>query len=472
VEYLPISLLLVDQPVLLVGAGKIATRKARLLVNAGARLTVVAPRISAELSELLDKHGGHWQQARYQEGDLHGKKLAVAATNDEVVNQQVYRDAAARNLPVNVVDAPQYCTFIFPAIIDRSPVTIAVSSSGRSPVLARHLRRQIEMLVPAGYGRVAEFAGRLRGRVQQAIGAETPRRLFWERAIDGVIGEQVLSGNEDRAEQLLNQHLADSSDLHGGEVYLVGAGPGDPDLMTFKAMRLLQSADVVLYDRLVSPAIVDMSRRDAERIYVGKRRAEHTLPQTEINQLLVNLAQQGKRVVRLKGGDPFVFGRGGEEIELLARHGIPFQVVPGISAANGVACYAGIPLTHRDYAQSVRFVAGHLRNGTLEHDWGQFRSPNETLVFYMGLLGLPTICRELLAHGRDRDTPVALIEQGTSINQRVLVGTLTTITGIVEREQPSAPTLIIIGDVVQLHEQLCWFGRSSLHSQAVAESKG
>ena len=238
----------------------------------------------------------------------------------------------------------------------------------------------------------------------------------------------------------------------------MGAGPGDPDLLTFKALRLLQSADTVLYDRLVSPGIVEMARRDAERIYVGKRRADHSLPQQDINRLLVDLALQGKRVIRLKGGDPFIFGRGGEEIELLAAHGIPFQVVPGITAASGAACYAGIPLTHRDYAQSVRFVAGHLKDGKLEHDWSRFQTTNETLVFYMGLVGLPVICAQLQAHGRPGSTPAALIERGTLVEQRVIAGTLATLADLVEREEPRAPTLLIIGDVVRLHDRLRWFG--------------
>ena len=231
-------------------------------------------------------------------------------------------------------------------------------------------------------------------------------------------------------------------------------------MLTFKAARLLQSADVVLYDRLVSPAIVDMARRDAERIYVGKRRSDHSLKQAEINQLLVDLAQQGKRVVRLKGGDPFIFGRGGEEIELLAQLSIPFQVVPGITAANGAACYAGIPLTHRGYAQSVRFVAGYLKGDSIEHDWSQFQSPIETLVFYMGSVGLPIICQQLQAYGRSPDTPIALVERGTLIDQRVIVGTLATMADIVARAKCKAPTLIIIGDVVRLHDNLSWFGQT------------
>ena len=407
-QYLPICMRLQDAPVVLVGGGSVATRKARLLLRAGANLTVVSPEIAGELERLLAEHGGVWQQSRYQETDLHGRKLVVAATPDRITNELVYREATALSIPVNVVDSPELCTFIFPSIVDRDPMLIAISSSGRSPVLARILRRKIEAMVPAAYGRLAEFAGSFRQLVKDAITEETPRRLFWEQAMEGTLAEQVLAGREQQAEAQLRERLGDSDALHAGEVYLIGAGPGDPDLLTFKAVRLLQSADVVLYDRLVSPLVVDMARRDAERIYVGKKRADHALAQTDINQLLLELAQQGKRVVRLKGGDPFVFGRGGEEIELLAQHGIPFQVVPGITAASGAACYAGIPLTHRDYAQSVRFVAGYLKGDKVDHDWSTFQSTTETLVFYMGLMGLPVICEQLQAHGRSPDTPVAL----------------------------------------------------------------
>ncbi len=436
-----------------------AARKARLLLRAGAVLTVVSPTIDDELRTLLVEQGGVWQQTTYREVDLYGKKLVVAATPDRAINEQVFRDASALSIPVNVVDTPELCTFIFPSIVDRDPLLIAISSSGRSPVLARILRRQIEALVPAAFGRLAVFAGRFRQLVKDHIPQDNVRRLFWEQILEGTVAEQVLAGRDMQAEQQLRERLQDTSALRAGEVYLVGAGPGDPDLLTFKAARLLQSADVVLYDRLVSPAIVDLARRDAQRIYVGKRRADHTLPQTEINQLLLDLALQGKRVVRLKGGDPFIFGRGGEEIELLAKHHIPFQVVPGITAANGAACYAGIPLTHRDYAQSVRFVAGYLKGNSVEHDWSTFQSRSETLVFYMGLMGLPVICEQLQAHGRSPDTPIALVERGTQLEQRVLVGTLETMVDVVARAQPRGPTLLIVGDVVRLHEDLSWFGQ-------------
>ncbi|MCP4212015.1 MAG: uroporphyrinogen-III C-methyltransferase [Halieaceae bacterium] len=463
-EYLPVCLKLTDAPVLLVGAGSIATRKARLLLRAGARLTVVAPDITQELESLLEQNGGTWCETEYRESHLQGNQLVVAATPDKRVNERVYLHACARAIQVNVVDAPQLCTFIFPSIVDRDPLVVAITSSGRSPVLARILRRKIEALLPAAYGDLARFAGTFRENVKAKLPVDSARRLFWEKILEGSVAEQVFAGRLQDAETQLLENL-EGVGRCSGEVYLVGAGPGDPDLLTFKAARLLQCADVVLYDRLVSQEVVDIARRDADRIYVGKRRADHSVAQQDINQLLVDLAMEGKRVVRLKGGDPFIFGRGGEEIELLAQHRIPFQVVPGVSAANGAACYAGIPLTHRDHAQSVRFVAGYLKGDKVEHDWASLQSDSETLVFYMGLMGLPVICEQLQAHGRAAETPVALIEQGTRMAQRVLVGTLETIVAIVERERPAAPTLIIVGPVVKLHGTLSWFGQAAEDEQ-------
>lgn len=463
-QYLPVCLNLREARVALVGGGQVALRKARLLLKAGASVTVIAPEISPELVQLLEQdvaqeEGRHQQLlTTYKTAVLDGHSLVIAATPDSDVNSQVYRDATARQLPVNVVDQPQLCTFIFPAIVDRDPLIIAISSSGHSPVLTRILRRQFEQQLPAAYGRLAAFAGRFRDKVKAAIPADDTRRKFWESILDGRVAQSVLAGKEDEAQERLLAQLA-TTETADGYVSLVGAGPGDPDLLTLKALRVLQRADVILYDRLVSDTIVNLARRDARRIYVGKRRADHSMPQPEINALLLELAQQGNHVVRLKGGDPFIFGRGGEEIELLTANQIPFEVIPGVTAANGASCYAGIPLTHRDYAQSVRFVAGYLKGDSVAHDWRQFQSTTETLVFYMGLLGLEQICNGLITHGRSEDTPVALVEQGTSVSQRVLTGTLGTIGGIVAREKPSAPTLIIVGDVVRLHDSLNWFGQ-------------
>jgi uroporphyrin-III C-methyltransferase/precorrin-2 dehydrogenase/sirohydrochlorin ferrochelatase len=383
--------------------------------------------------------------------------LAIAATDDEPLNEQVSEDAKALGMPVNVVDSPQLCTVIFPAIVDRSPLMIAVSSGGDAPVLARLMRARIETWVPAVYGELAGLAKKFRSQVKAKFADVQQRRVFWEEVFQGSVAERALAGQAQEAERLLEEKLSGAEPKTLGEVYLVGAGPGDPDLLTFRALRLMQQADVVLYDRLVAPAILDLCRRDADRIYVGKQRAAHAVPQDQINQLLVTLAKEGKRVLRLKGGDPFIFGRGGEEIEELAAHDVPFQVVPGITAASGCAAYAGIPLTHRDHAQSVRFVTGHLKDGSCDLPWSELVAPSQTLVFYMGLVGLPVICQQLIAHGRAADTPAALVQQGTTINQRVFTGTLANLAERVANEQVQAPTLVIIGEVVQLREKLAWF---------------
>ncbi|MBI3571610.1 MAG: uroporphyrinogen-III C-methyltransferase, partial [Gammaproteobacteria bacterium] len=390
---------------------------------------------------------------------LEGCVLVIAATDDASVNRQVSEAAKARGIPVNVVDQPDLCTFIMPSIIDRSPVTIAVSSGGRSPVLARLIRARLETLIPAGYGRLAKLVAVFRDKVKQTFKHPPRRRQFWEEVLQGRIAELVYSGQDKAAEKALQERIdsADGNKVPIGEVYLVGGGPGDPDLLTFRALRLMQQADVVVYDRLVSPAVLALVRRDAERIYAGKERDNHALPQEDINHLLVRLAKEGKRVVRLKGGDPFIFGRGGEEIDTLAAEGIPFQVVPGITAAAGCAAYAGIPLTHRDYAQSVVFVTGHLQDGTVNLNWKALVQPDQTIVFYMGLHGIETICRELVRHGMPPTTLAALVQQGTTRNQRVFTADLATLPAMVEKAQVKAPTLIIVGDVVELHGRLKWF---------------
>jgi len=456
-DFLPLFHNLKDRRVLIVGGGDIALRKARLLCEAGAVVRVVAPKVEPQLAELLELSGGHIFNRGYADGDLGGCVLAVAATDDEPLNAQVSEDARALGIPVNVVDSPELCTVIFPAIVDRSPLMIAVSSSGDAPVLARLMRARIETWIPSAYGQLAGLAKKFRAQVKTTLPDVQQRRVFWEDVFQGPIAERALAGQGQEAERLLVEKLAGASPRSLGEVYLVGAGPGDPDLLTFRALRLMQQADVVLYDRLVAPAILDMCRRDADRIYVGKQRADHAVPQEQINQQLVTLAKQGKRVLRLKGGDPFIFGRGGEEIEELAANGIPFQVVPGITAASGCAAYSGIPLTHRDYAQSVRFVTGHLKDGSCDLPWADLVAPSQTLVFYMGLVGLPLICQQLIAYGRGIDTPAALIQQGTTSNQRVFTGTLGNLPELVASQQVQAPTLVIVGEVVSLREKLAWF---------------
>lgn len=470
-DFLPVFLNVKNKACLVVGGGEVATRKVMLLLQAGARVAVVSPELDTTLNEYLT-HGRIKHCAEhFQAGHLHNKILVIAATNDRTTNQSVSEAAQQRQIPVNVVDDPDLCTFIMPSIIDRSPLLIAVSSGGQSPVLARLLRAQLETMIPAAYARLAASAGKFRQHVKQHFTHPGKRRIFWERMLQGRFTEMMLAGKDQAAQAYLLQSLQQEKDKPPqGEVYLVGAGPGNPDLLTFRAMRLMQQADVVVYDRLVSPAILDMVRRDATRIYAGKERNRHTLEQESINQLLVRLAQEGKRVLRLKGGDPFIFGRGGEEIETLAAHHIPFQVVPGITAASGVAAYAGIPLTHRDYAQSCIFVTGHLKNNSIDLDWPHLARPNQTIVIYMGLLGLPVLCRQLIAHGLPDATPAAIIQQGTTQQQKIVSGTLQTLPVLAEAAHLTPPTLIIVGEVVKLHRSLAWFepAQETAHPNLIA----
>lgn len=457
-DYLPVFFRIEQQACLVVGGGHIAKRKVSLLLKATAKVTVIAPDVLPELQDVVMKSGGEIIIAPYQSSYLDGKRLVIAATDDDMLNKQVFTDCEARNIPVNVVDSPELCRFIFPSIIDRSPVVIAISSSGQSPVLARMLRTRLESMIPAAYGQLAEFVGKFRKQIQATLPDTSVRRAFWEKELQGRFAELVYNGRLDEAEMHLQQALI-ANQPPSGEVYLVGAGPGDPDLLTFRALRLMQQADVVVYDRLVTQPILDLCRRDADMIYVGKARADHALPQEDINQLLVRLAKEGKRVCRLKGGDPFIFGRGGEEIEELAEAGIPFQVVPGITAASGCSAYAGIPLTHRDYAQSVRFVTGHLKDGTPNLPWSELIHERQTLVLYMGLVGLKEICQQLIAHGMRPDMPVALISHGTQPNQQVITGEIHNIADKVAESGIKAPTLTIIGEVVKLQDKLSWFGK-------------
>jgi len=466
VDYLPIFLDVRDQPCLVVGGGDVAARKVSLLARSKGRITVVAPELGAALAQESSAGRVSHRAKAFSPADADGFAVVIAATDDQSVNEAVAGACRERRIPVNVVDQPRLCTFILPSVIERPPLTVAVSSGGASPVLARLLRARLEALIPAGYGRLAGLAREFR----DAVKARFPfaeRRRFWEHALQGPIAELVLSGREDEARHRLAQALEDPRlAFHGGEVALVGAGPGDPDLLTFRALRLMQRADVVVYDRLVSRPILDLVRKDAERIYAGKERAKHTLAQEDINHLLVRLAKEGKRVVRLKGGDPFIFGRGGEEIETLAAEGIPFQVVPGITAASGCASYAGIPLTHRDCAQSVVFVTGHLQDGTMDLNWPALVQPQQTIVFYMGLTGVDVLCASLVRHGLAAATPAALIQQGTLPEQRVLEGTLATLPAIVHASEVKAPTLIIIGEVVRLRGKLKWFEEGGKQAHA------
>lgn len=454
-SYFPMFVDLSGQPVLVVGGGEVAARKIRLLMKFGARPRVVARELNEELSGLLAAGQLEHLATGFDAAHLAGCRLVVAATDDRALNREVAAAAEAASLLCNVVDDPEASRYITPSIVERAPITVAISTAGAAPVLARRLRERIESLLPAAYGRVAEFMERNRERVKQL--AFDARRQLWENFLDGPGPERLLAGDEVAAVFELESLIGGAAPR--GEVYLVGAGPGDPDLLSFRALRLMQQCDVVLYDALISPAILDLVRRDAERIYVGKRRAMHTLPQEEINAELVRLAQLGKRVLRLKGGDPFVFGRGGEEIEELAAAGVPFQVVPGISAANGCAAYAGIPLTHRDYSQACIFVTGHRRkDGHLDLHWDSLARRGQTVVIYMGRTALPELCAQLAAHGLPNDWPAALIEQGTTQAQQVVAGTLGTLPGLVAaRSDIDGASLVIVGEVVRLRERLQWF---------------
>jgi uroporphyrin-III C-methyltransferase/precorrin-2 dehydrogenase/sirohydrochlorin ferrochelatase len=456
VDIFPISLKLQQQPCLIVGGGHIAYRKAVLLAKAGAKVDVLAPEIDVNLLQLVQQSQGQYVQDVFSPSTaLRHYRLVIAATDNNLVNQQVFAACEAENVLVNSVDDPPHCRFMVPAIIDRSPLVISVASNGTSPVLSRQIRTQLESTIPHGMGKLAEFSGQWRAAVKQKIVNPDERRIFWEELYASPLKEQVFNDNLDAANQSIQQALAEWQ-TPKGEVYLVGAGPGDPELLTLKALRLMQQADVVIYDRLVSAPILELCRRDAEKVYVGKARSNHAVPQEGINALLVKYAQAGKRVCRLKGGDPFIFGRGGEEIQELYEAGVSFQVVPGITAASGCSAYAGIPLTHRDYAQSVRFLTGHLKEGSPELPWSELVYEHQTLVLYMGLVGLESICEKLIAHGQRADMPVALISKGTTPEQKVVVGTLADIASKVAQHHIQAPTLTIIGEVVNLREQLKW----------------
>lgn len=447
-----------DAQALVVGAGPVALRKARRLVNAGASVTVVAPQCHADLQTMHTNGQLKLESRLFNSSDLKDMKIVIAATGDKKINGHIAKAAIANGSHVNVANDPASGNFIMPSLIDRSPLLVAVSSGGASPVLSRLLTARIEAFIPKSFADLATLAGEYREQIKTTISGWRERRRFWEQQLGGRVGEMVLQGRSSEARSALEQaieHYQTNSVI--GEVYLVGAGPGDPDLLSFRALRLMQHVDVVFYDRLVSDAIMALVKPDAERIYVGKQRSEHTMPQHTINEQLVEHAKAGKRVLRLKGGDPFIFGRGGEEIEELAEHGVAFQVVPGITAAAGCASYAGIPLTHRDHSQACLFVTGHLKNNSVDLNWPALVQPQQTVVIYMGLVGLPHIVEKLIEHGMSDATPIALISRGTTQQQCVITGTLKTIVEQVNASDVKAPTLTIIGDVVNLREKLNWF---------------
>ncbi|MGF1689094.1 siroheme synthase CysG [Photobacterium japonica] len=454
-DYLPIFADLKRRPCLVVGGNEIAWRKTRMLLKAGADVKVIASTLSPEFQHAIAQQQIDYLGETFQPEDLDGIFLAIAATERKALNALVYQSANQRQVLVNVVDDTQRCSFIVPSIVDRSPIIVAVSSSGKAPVLARLVRQQLEALLPHHLGAMADIAGRFRSRLAEKVTAFSARRRFWEQAFSGRFASQVAAGNHEQAEQTLEDLSNGLEDR--GEVALIGAGPGDPGLLTLRALQLMQQADVVLYDYLVSDDVMDLVRRDAEWVCVGKKAGFHSVPQSETNRLIVQYAEQGKRVVRLKGGDPFVFGRGGEELEVLFDRNIPFEVVPGITAAAGATAYAGIPLTHRDYAQTAMFVTGHLKPDGKQLDWRTLARGNQTLVIYMGLMNSRDIQLQLIQHGRAPDTPIAIIERGTQRAQKVFKGQLD---GLAElAQQAESPSLIVIGEVVNLSEKLHWFGK-------------
>ncbi len=449
----PLFMTLQDRRVLVVGGTEAAARKAELLLSAGARVTLIADTVVGSIAQLIGEGCISWAGRGFDDDDLVGMSLVIVATDDAAVQARVSCAAQQRCVPVNVVDRPALSSFIMPAIVDRAPITIAISTGGSAPALARRLRAEIERAMPAAVGRLARFAEIFRDQVRRTLDRPRDRRRFWDRVFAGPIGELALAGDEIGARRELIRLLDNARNESGpavGMVHLVGAGPGDPDLLTMKAHRLLQRADVVVYDRLVSPEVLGMARRDAERIYVGKRRGQHCMKQAEINDCLVSLARTGKSVVRLKGGDPFVFGRGGEEVEALVQAGVAVEVVPGVTAALGCAASADIPLTHRDHAQACVFVTGHLKDGKVALDWPMLARPRQTVVIYMGVETLPVIAGQLMGHGLPAATPVALIENGTTARERRVVGTLATIERQAMQARLQGPTLFMVGEVVGL----------------------
>ncbi len=448
----PLFLTLQGRRALIVGGGEAAARKAELLLKAGAQVSLIASTVGGEIAQFIAEGHISWAGCTFDDNELEGVSLVIVASEDESEQARVSGAAQKRCLPVNVVDRPALSSFIMPAIIDRAPITIAISTAGTAPALARRIRAEIERTLPAALGRLARFAEVFREQVRRTLVVPRARRRFWDRVFEGRVGELALAGDEISARRELIRLLDGfrSETPSAGMVHLVGAGPGDPDLLTLKAHRLLQRADVVVYDRLVSDEILSMARRDAERVYVGKRRANHCVPQQEINDRLVALARAGKSVVRLKGGDPFVFGRGGEEVEALVKAGVAVEVVPGVTAALGCASSAGIPLTHRDHAQACVMVTGHLKDGTVDLDWQMLSRPRQTVVIYMGAGALQQIASQLIAHGLPASTPVALIENGTTERERRVVGTLATIDRQAQRAFLTGPTLCMVGEVVGL----------------------
>ena len=469
-SYLPLFIETTGKKCLIVGGGKVASRKLIPILKAKMKVTLISPEIIEEIELNFHKNNNlKIIKRKFEPEDIKGQFLIIAATNEKTTNQKIAKLSKDNNILVNMAEDSLAGNTLIPSVVDRDPIKIAVSSGAASPILTRLVKTKLETVIPYSFSKLADIMMEYRDVVKKNFLKISDRRKFWEVFLDGPVSEMVLSGHIDKAKKALDESLKENKFLEKtGEVYLVGAGPGDPELLSFKALRLMQKADIVIYDRLVSRPIMNLIRQDAEKIYVGKQRADHAMPQENINQLLARLALEGKKVLRLKGGDPFIFGRGGEEIESLIKDDIPFQIVPGITAASGCASYAGIPLTHRDHSQACIFVTGHLRDGTVNLNWEMLAHEKQTLIFYMGMHGSKIICEELIKHGLSDETPAALIVKGTTEDQEVIIGDLKNMPKIIMERKIVPPTLLIIGDVVKLHNKLKWFnpfhvGNKNLH---------
>ena len=469
-SYLPLFIETTGKKCLIVGGGKVASRKLIPILKAKMKVTLISPEVIEEIELNFHKNKNlKIIKRKFKPADIENQFLIIAATNEKTTNQKIAKLSKDNNILVNMAEDSLSGNTLIPSVVDRDPIKIAVSSGAASPILTRLVKTRLETVIPYSFSKLADIMMEYRDVVKKNFLKISDRRKFWEVFLDGPVSEMVLSGHIDKAKKALDESLKENKFLEKtGEVYLVGAGPGDPELLSFKALRLMQKADIVIYDRLVSRPIMNLIRQDAEKIYVGKQRADHAMPQENINQLLARLALEGKKVLRLKGGDPFIFGRGGEEIESLIKDDIPFQIVPGITAASGCASYAGIPLTHRDYSQACIFVTGHLRDGTVNLNWEMLAHEKQTLIFYMGMHGSKIICEELIKHGLSDETPAALIVKGTTEDQEVIIGNLKNMPEIIMERKIVPPTLLIIGDVVKLHNKLKWFnpfhlGNKNLH---------
>ncbi|NII75406.1 uroporphyrin-III C-methyltransferase/precorrin-2 dehydrogenase/sirohydrochlorin ferrochelatase [Dyella sp. SG562] len=467
---------LAGRRVLVVGGGAVAERKAAALLEAGAAVTVGALAATENLQAWAAAGRIELRLDGFEQAWLDGCWLVIAATGEPLLNRRIATLAEKRRLFVNVVDDAELCSFHVPAVIDRDPVTIAISSGGTAPVLARLLREGLESLLDPALGPLAALAARLRGKIRARLPDLGARRRFYEQLFAGPVLQLLRRAQPEQAEAEAERALAGAVTQSVGSVVLVGAGPGDPGLLTLRGLRALQEADVILYDRLVAAEVLALARRDAERIEVGKEAGNHHVTQERIHALLLEHAQQGRRVVRLKGGDPFVFGRGGEELEHLRAHGVPYEVVPGITAALACAAYAGVPLTHREHAQSVRFLTAHCRGSHDTLDWPALARERQTLAVYMGVSELGTVQEQLLAHGRAASTPFALVENGSRLKQRVVTGTLARLQQLATAHEVRSPALLILGEVAALARELAWFGAppvgdcSEIDASSVAET--